>query len=87
MLQNGKHGVSVSVAEDEIEIGGRRYANARRVASILGISVRTLSRWNAAGIGPPRIKVGRKVLFDLLKLPDWLTSRETYLNPKGKPND
>ena len=66
----------MSIAEDEIEIGGRRYLNAQRLASILGVSVRTLSRWNAAGTGPPRIKVGRKVLFDLLKLPDWLTSRE-----------
>jgi predicted DNA-binding transcriptional regulator AlpA len=64
-------------AEVEIEIGGRRYVNAWRVASILGVSVRTLSRWGAAGTGPPKIKVGRKVLFDLLKLSDWLTSRET----------
>jgi predicted DNA-binding transcriptional regulator AlpA len=64
-------------AEGEIEIGGRRYVNAWRVASILGVSVRTLSRWGAAGTGPPKIKVGRKVLFDLLKLSDWLTSRET----------
>jgi predicted DNA-binding transcriptional regulator AlpA len=67
----------VSIAEEAIEIGGRRYVNARRVASILGVSVRTLSRWDAAGTGPPKIKVGRKVLFDLLKLSDWLTSRET----------
>ena len=67
----------MSIAEEAIEIGGRRYVNARRVASILGVSVRTLSRWDAAGTGPPKIKVGRKVLFDLLKLSDWLTSRET----------
>jgi phage terminase Nu1 subunit (DNA packaging protein) len=65
------------MAESEIEIGGRRYINKRRLASILGVSVRTLSRWDDAGIGPPKIKVGRNVLFDLLKLPDWLTSRET----------
>jgi phage terminase Nu1 subunit (DNA packaging protein) len=70
-------GRKMSIAEDEIEIGGRQYANARRMASILGVSVRTLSRWEAAGIGPPKIKVGRKVLFDLLKLSDWLASRET----------
>jgi predicted DNA-binding transcriptional regulator AlpA len=67
----------VSITEGEFEIGGRRYGNARRVASMLGVSVRTLSRWGAAGTGPPKIKVGRKVLFDLLKLSDWLASRET----------
>ena len=69
--ENGK-----CIRDHEIEIGGRRYLNAWRLASILGVSVRTLSRWNAAGTGPPKIKVGRKVLFDLLKLSDWLASRE-----------
>jgi hypothetical protein len=64
-------------AEGEIEIGGRRYVSPWRLASMLGVSVRTLSRWGVAGTGPPKIKVGRKVLFDLLKLSDWLTSRET----------
>jgi hypothetical protein len=39
--------------------------------------VRTLGRWDAARIGPPRIKVGKLVLFDLAKLPAWLASRET----------
>jgi hypothetical protein len=34
----------VSIADDEIEIGGRRYVSAGRVASLFGISVRTLSR-------------------------------------------
>lgn len=66
----------MSSTEDEIEIGGRRYANARRLASILKVSVRTLSRWDAAGSGPPKIKVGRKALFDVVKVSDWLTSRE-----------
>lgn len=67
----------MSSTEDEIEISGRRYVNAWRLASILKISVRTLSRWDAAGTGPPKIKVGKKVLFDLVKVSGWLTSRET----------
>jgi phage terminase Nu1 subunit (DNA packaging protein) len=66
----------VSSTEDEIEISGRRYVNAWRLASILKISVRTLSRWDVAGTGPPKIKVGKKVLFDLVKVSDWLASRE-----------
>jgi predicted DNA-binding transcriptional regulator AlpA len=61
----------------ETEIGGRRFANTQRVASILGVSTRTLSRWGTAGTGPPKIKLGRKALFDLCKLSDWLASRET----------
>lgn len=83
MSEGKSSGGDASIADGEIEIGGRRYVSACRVASILGISVRTLSRWDAAGTGPPKIKVGRKALFDLFKLSDWLTSR----NLKGKPND
>ena len=66
----------MSNTEDEIQISGRRYVNAWRLASILKVSVRTLSRWDAAGTGPPKIKVGRKVLFDLVKVSEWLASRE-----------
>ena len=63
-------------ADDEIQIGARRYVSALRMASMLCISVRTLSRWNAAGIGPPKIKLGKRVYFDLGKIPEWLASRE-----------
>jgi hypothetical protein len=85
MLEGKSSGVAASVTEDEIEIGGRRYVNTWRVSSILGVSVRTLSRWDAAGIGPPKIKVGKKVLFDLHRLSEWLTSRETVTSePKVK---
>ena len=75
-----------SIAESEIKIGTRRYVSARRVASMLGVSIRTLSRWNAAGTGPPKIKVGKLILFDLGKLPEWLASRETRPAPAAGHN-
>lgn len=65
-----------SIAEDEIQIGARRYVSALRMATMLRISIRTLSRWNAAGIGPPKIKLGKRVFFDLGKIPGWLANRE-----------
>jgi hypothetical protein len=65
-----------SLVRGEVTFGAGRYASPRRVASMLGVSVRTLSRWEATGIGPPKIKIGKKVLFDLAKLSDWLASRE-----------
>ena len=61
----------------EVEIAGRRYVTADRLAATLGVTVRTLARWDAARIGPPKIKVGKLVLFDLAKLPAWLATRET----------
>jgi DNA-binding transcriptional regulator YiaG len=71
-------GASVSdlPATGEVEIAGRRYVTADRLAAMLGVTVRTLGRWDAARIGPPKIKVGKLVLFDIAKVPDWLATRE-----------
>ena len=84
--------LEVAIAESEIAIGARRYVSARHVASMLGISLRTLSRWTAAGTGPPKIKIGKKVFYDLGKLPEWLASREIPTaritgNTKEQSND
>jgi hypothetical protein len=65
------------LAFGEVEIAGRRYLTTERLAGILGVTPRTLGRWDAARIGPPKIKVGKLVLFDLAKLPDWLAGCET----------
>jgi hypothetical protein len=72
-------GVSQTVLTEtgEVEIAGHRYVTAERLASMLGVTVRTLARWNASRIGPPKITIGKTVLFDLAKLPDWLATRET----------
>jgi phage terminase Nu1 subunit (DNA packaging protein) len=63
-------------AAGEIEIAGRRYVSAKRLASLLEVSVRTLARWDAARVGPPKIKIGRLVLFDLARVPEWLSACE-----------
>src|SRR4051794_13417689 len=55
-------------ATGEVEIAGRHYITADRLAAMLGVTARTLGRWDAARIGPPKIKIGRLVLFDLAKL-------------------
>jgi len=60
----------------EIEIAGRHYVTASRLSNTLGVTVCTLARWNASGIGPPKISIGKTILFDLEKLPDWLATRE-----------
>jgi predicted DNA-binding transcriptional regulator AlpA len=65
----------------EIVIGARRYVSAQHVTSMLRISPRTLSRWHAAGTGPPKIKIGKKIFYDLVKISEWLDSRETPSTP------
>ncbi len=64
------------LAGGEIEIAGKRYVTPERLAQLLGCSPRTVGRWDAERIGPPRIKVGKTVLYDLEKLPAWLAGKE-----------
>jgi excisionase family DNA binding protein len=46
------------------------------VAEILGVSERTLHRWNTLRVGPPRCKLGRKVLYRRAALEEWLAANE-----------
>ena len=64
------------LAGGEIEIAGKRYVTPERLAQLLGCSPRTVARWDAERIGPPRIKVGKTVLYDLERLPAWLAGKE-----------
>ena len=60
----------------EIEIGGRTYIRRDRLASALQISERTLARWDACGMGPPRIRIRRCTLYDVRRLLDWLSDQQ-----------
>jgi hypothetical protein len=68
----------------EVEIAGRRYVTGDRLAKMLNVTTRTLARWNNARIGPPKITIGKTILFDVGKLPDWLASRETVAPIRNK---
>jgi phage terminase Nu1 subunit (DNA packaging protein) len=59
-----------------VELEGRRYATQPGLARLLGVTPRTLSRWDERRMGPPKIRIGRLVLYDLAKLHDWLGSHE-----------
>lgn len=47
------------------------------VATLLGVSLRTLSRWHALRVGPARCKVGRTVLYRKNAVESWLSQNET----------
>lgn len=47
------------------------------VAALLGVSLRTLSRWHALRVGPARCKVGRTVLYRKQAVETWLSQNET----------
>jgi len=71
-----------ALAAGEIEIGGTRYVTPERLANLLGCSPRTVARWGAERVGPPRIKVGKTVLYDVEKLRAWLAENEFQGGPR-----
>ena len=63
---------ATAAAGDEIVIDDRHLLGERRVAKMLGCSLRALQRWRAKGKGPAFTKVGRKVFYELNDLQEWI---------------
>lgn len=61
------------------------YLEQPAAAKALGISERTLKRWNAAGFGPPSLRLGHHRLYRLASLREWLLRRETSGGPVRRP--
>ena len=47
------------------------------LARELTLSVDTLQRWETRRMGPPCVRVGRKVLYRMEAVRDWLRDQET----------
>jgi hypothetical protein len=54
------------------------FLTKEELAGELRRNVRTLDRWDALGIGPPRTQVGRKVLYRRPSVLKWLAGRERH---------
>jgi predicted DNA-binding transcriptional regulator AlpA len=52
------------------------YLTPRKVAAELGICEKTLARWHAARRAPPRVTVGRRLLYRREAVSAWLLKRE-----------
>ena len=59
----------------------------KQLATELGREVRTLDRWDTLGMGPPRTRVGRKVLYRRTSILKWLEAQERHqVNDPCIPN-
>ncbi|WP_050750328.1 helix-turn-helix transcriptional regulator [Allochromatium vinosum] len=54
------------------------YLTKDEAAEELGVTARTLDRWFAERIGPPRTKIGKLVLYRKAALVDWVAKREEH---------
>ena len=52
------------------------YLSPAELAAELGISGRTLERWNRMGTSPPRTRLGKRIVFRRDAVTEWLRSRE-----------
>ena len=68
--------MTVSI-EDE-DTGGvlDEWMTRSALARELGVSIDTLGRWESRRIGPPSIRVGRKVLYRRETVREWLREQE-----------
>ncbi len=49
--------------------------SVKEVAELLQVSVRTIYDWRYRGLGPPAIRVGRHVRYELNEIDRWLASQ------------
>jgi predicted DNA-binding transcriptional regulator AlpA len=52
------------------------YFTREELAQALGRTVKTLDRWNLNGLGPPRVQIGKLVLYRKAAVEKWLLDRE-----------
>jgi hypothetical protein len=61
--------------EKVIVIGGRRYVPRKPTADRIHKSIKTLSRWEQDGTGPPVTRVGRDIYYAEDDLAQWLLAQ------------
>ncbi len=61
------------------------YLTRDELATQLGRCRRTLERWHSLNIGPPRIVIGRMVLYRVESVRQWLAGQQETGNRRDRP--
>jgi predicted DNA-binding transcriptional regulator AlpA len=57
------------------------FLRREELARQLGLSPRTIDRWEALRKGPPRVSIGRTILYNIQSVREWLVSQERQAFP------
>jgi hypothetical protein len=60
------------------------YIKPEQLAEELGISLRSLARWHSLRVGPPRVVIGRIILFRRAAVAEWLRAREEQTRRRSR---
>src|SRR5690242_9861143 len=52
------------------------YIAPEQLARELGVSERTLARWHAMRLGPPRVTIGRRPYYRRISVAEWIALQE-----------
>jgi hypothetical protein len=64
------------IAMSDLEPLLSEFLTKKELAAELRRNERTLDRWHALGTGPPRTRIGRKVLYRRTSAKKWLAAQE-----------
>lgn len=64
-------------------LADEEFLDEPQLAVRLCVSPRTLSWWRGKGIGPTYVRIGRKIVYPLGPLEEWLASRTTSNRSTG----
>lgn len=80
-----KHEVQPKTNPENFILAG--YVGPDELCRQLGKTSRTLARWHERGIGPPRVRVGRLILYKVEDLRAWLEGHKERREQKGHRKD
>jgi predicted DNA-binding transcriptional regulator AlpA len=67
------------------QVLGGEYLTRPELAAELGVSERTIWRWDGARVGPPRTVLGKRILYRREGIAKWLREREvTQVRARGR---
>jgi predicted DNA-binding transcriptional regulator AlpA len=61
------------------------YVSREQLAKELGKALRTIDRWERRRIGPPRVVIGRMILYRKEAVQEWLLSQEQQRGKDARP--
>lgn len=49
-----------------------RLITPQQLADLVGVAVSTLKKWRSIGGGPPWVRIGRRIFYDLVEVEKWI---------------